>query len=249
MWRVRYQLTRVVLTASAMILTTACTGEPTPPSTAAAPGSAAPPTTSLSPASKSAGPQPGDEPFRATVTDATAADVPRSWRAGCPVGPDRLAVLTLSYRDFDGRPRTGTLIAHRDVANALVTVFRTLYEQRFPIRRLEPVDAYNGSDDDSMAADNTSAFNCRNAVAGGTPAWSEHAYGRAIDVNPVENPYLFGRRVLPPGGSDYLDRGNERPGMARPDGILVIAFARAGWKWGGDRRSNPDYQHFSTTGK
>jgi hypothetical protein len=226
-----------------MMLATACTGEPTPTTAAAGP------TPSLS-ASPSAAPTPsGPPPFAATVTDATAADVPRSWRAGCPVGPDRLAVLKLSYWDFDGRPRTGTLIAHRDVAQGLVTVFETLYRERFSIRRLEPVDGYDGSDDASMAADNTSAFNCRNAVANGAPAWSEHAYGRAIDVNPVENPYLFDRRVLPPGGSDYLDRGNARPGMALPDGILVTAFARAGWKWGGDRRSNPDYQHFSTTGK
>jgi hypothetical protein len=165
------------------------------------------------------------------------------------VGPDRLAVIRLSYWDFDGRPRTGTLIAHRDVADGLVTVFRALYRERFPIRRLEPVDVYDGSDDASMAADNTSAFNCRRAVAAGSPAWSEHAYGRAIDVNPVENPYVFDRRVLPPGGSDYLDRTNRRPGMAVTGGILVTAFAEAGWKWGGDRRSNPDYQHFSTSGK
>jgi hypothetical protein len=246
MWRrVPYQRVVAVLTTSLMmslmILNTACTGGAAPPTTVATRS----PAPSVSP---SPGPS-GPPAFTGTVTPATAADVPRSWRAGCPVGPDRLAVIRLSYWDFDGQPRVGTLIAHRDVAAGLVTVFETLYRERFPIRRLEPVDAYDGSDDASMAADNTSAFNCRRAVAAGTPAWSEHAYGRAIDVNPVENPYLFDRRVLPPAGSDYLDRTNRRPGMAVPGGILVTAFAKAGWTWGGERRSNPDYQHFSTTGK
>jgi hypothetical protein len=254
MWRpVRYQRLAAVLTtfrmavptASLMMLTAACSGGSTPPTTAPSHSQ-----TASTGASTSASPGPsGPPPFTGTVTDATAADVPRSWRAGCPVGPDRLAVLRLSHWDFDGQPRVGTLIAHRDVAAGLVAVFETLYRERFPIRRMEPVDVYDGSDDASMAADNTSAFNCRRAVAAGTPGWSEHAYGRAIDVNPVENPYVFGRRVLPPGGSDYLDRANRRPGMAVPDGILVRAFAGAGWSWGGDRRSNPDYQHFSTTGK
>ncbi|WP_203928917.1 M15 family metallopeptidase [Virgisporangium ochraceum] len=240
----------VVLTGSLMILNTACSGRAATPTAAPTAGPvpsaavSAPPT-----ASPSAGTGPSGPPFTGTVTAATAADVPKSWRAGCPVGPDRLAVLRLSYWDFDGRPRVGTLIAHRDVAAGLVTVFETLYRERFPIRRLDPVDAFDGSDDASMAADNTSAFNCRRAVAAGAPTWSEHAYGRAIDVNPVENPYLFDRRVLPPAGSDYVDRANRRPGMAVPGGILVTAFAKAGWSWGGEGRSHPDYQHFSTSGK
>jgi hypothetical protein len=134
------------------------------------------------------------------------------------------------------------------VAAGLITVFETLYRERFPIRLLQPVDAYDGSDDASMAADNTSGFNCRRAVAAGPPAWSEHAYGKAIDVNPVENPYVFGGTVLPPAGAAHLDRATEKPGYAVAGGVLVTAFAAAGWKWGGARRSNPDYQHFSTSG-
>ena len=99
-----------------------------------------------------------------------------------------------------------------------------------------------------MAADNTSAFNCRYAVASGPRRWSVHAYGQAIDVNPVENPYVFGRRVLPPAGRWYLDRAASRPGMAVAGGALVQAFAAVGWGWGG-RWSPPDYQHFSATGR
>jgi hypothetical protein len=99
-----------------------------------------------------------------------------------------------------------------------------------------------------MAADNTSAFNCRYAVAAGPKRWSVHAYGEAIDVNPVENPYLEGSRVLPPAGRRYLDRADVRPGMAAAGGTLVAAFAAAGWQWGGRWTTSPDWQHFSATG-
>jgi hypothetical protein len=189
-----------------------------------------------------------EPPFTGTAAAVTAADVPRSWRAGCPVGPQQLSRLTLTHWGFDGTAHVGTLIVHRSVAAGLITVFETLYRERFPIRLIQPVDAYDGSDDASMAADNTSAFNCRRAVAAGAPTWSEHAYGKAIDVNPVENPYVFGGKVLPPAGAAHLDRSGAKPGYAVTGGVLVKAFAAAGWKWGGARTSNPDYQHFSTSG-
>jgi hypothetical protein len=99
-----------------------------------------------------------------------------------------------------------------------------------------------------MAADNTSAFNCRYTVAPGPKHWSVHAYGEAIDVNPVENPYLEGGRVLPPRGRAYADRSRARAGMAVSGGTLVTAFAAAGWQWGGRWTASPDYQHFSATG-
>ena len=127
-------------------------------------------------------------------------------------------------------------------------MFRRLYGARFPIRRMQPVDAYHGSDPRSMAADNTSGFNCRFAVAPGPKQWSVHAYGEAIDVNPVENPYFEGGIVQPAAGRRYLDRANVRPGMAEPKGLLVAAFRSVGWQWGGRWQAYPDYQHFSATG-
>ena len=130
----------------------------------------------------------------------------------------------------------------------MIVVFRTLYSARFPIRRVEPVDAFKGSDDKSMAADNTSAFNCRYAFAPGPKRWSVHAYGEAIDVNTVENPYIEGGVVHPSAGRRFLDRANVRRGMAVPNGILVRTFLSVGWKWGGRWTSSPDYQHFSATG-
>ncbi|MFK3985096.1 M15 family metallopeptidase [Micromonospora sp. NPDC050397] len=185
--------------------------------------------------------------FVATVSPATPADVAKSWRPGCPVGPDQLDLLTLSYRGFDGQPHIGTIVVRRTVTDDVISVFTALYDARFPIRRMTPVDHYDGDDDRSMADDNTSGFNCRDAVTDGPSGWSAHAYGEAIDVNPVENPYLVDGRVLPPAGAAYADRKVDHPGLAVPDGVLVKAFASVGWQWGGTWRS-PDYQHFSRDG-
>jgi hypothetical protein len=187
-------------------------------------------------------------PFASRVLRVTAADLPHSWRPGCPVRPAQLRLLRLAYWDFGGRRHVGELVVHAGVATDVVTVFRRLYRARFPIRRLQRVDVYRGSDEASMAADNTSGFNCRYAVASGPRRWSAHAYGQAIDVNPVENPYVQGSRVRPPAGRRFLDRSRVRPGMAVEGGLLVRAFAERGWSWGGRWTGTPDYQHFSTTG-
>jgi hypothetical protein len=187
-------------------------------------------------------------PFTHTVSPVTRAQLPHSWHAGCPVGPAQLRRLRLGYWGFDGTTHTGTLIVHEDGVDDLVRVFSRLYAARFPIRRMRPIDAYGGNDERSLAADNTSAFNCRYAVGPGTRRWSAHAYGLAIDVNPVENPYLEGARVHPRAGRAFLDRSRVRPGMAVRGGLLVRAFAAVGWQWGGRWSGTPDYQHFSATG-
>jgi len=172
------------------------------------------------------------------------SDLRHSYRAGCPVAPAQLRTVRVSYWGFDGRERVGRIVVSRRVATDVRTVFRKLWEARFRIKSLRPVSEFRGSDDRSMAADNTSGFNCR--VVGGTSRWSLHAYGEAIDVNPVENPYVQGSTVSPSAGRAYLDRSRVRPGMAVEGGVLVRAFAAAGWKWGA---SFGDYQHFSTTGR
>ena len=182
--------------------------------------------------------------FSASIEPVRWADLRFSYREGCPVGPAQLRTVSVSHWGFDGKPRVGRVVVAKRLAPGLVTVFRALWDARFPIRRLHPVSAYGGDDDRSMAADNTSAFNCR--FVGGTSRWSLHAYGEAIDVNPVENPYVRGSTVSPPSGRAYADRTMVRKGMAVRGGILVRAFAAAGWKWGA---SFGDYQHFSTTGR
>jgi hypothetical protein len=182
--------------------------------------------------------------FEARIAPVRWDELRHSYRAGCPVGPAQLRTVHVSHWGFDGRPRTGSIVVARRVAPGVVSVFRTLWTARFPVRRLRPVSAYRGSDDASMAADNTSGFNCR--FVGGTSRWSLHAYGEAIDVNPVENPYVRGSTVSPAAGRAYLDRSTYRKGMAVAGGVLVRAFAAVGWNWGA---SFGDYQHFSTTGR
>ncbi|HEV3480165.1 MAG TPA: M15 family metallopeptidase [Gaiellaceae bacterium] len=192
-----------------------------------------------------AGSAPPTPRFVGGIWKVSAAELRHSYRAGCPVGPAQLRRLEVSHWDFAGRRRVGSIIVQAREARDVLSVFRKLYAARFPIRRLRPVEAYKGSDDASMAADNTSGFNCR--FVSGTRRWSQHAYGRAIDVNPVENPYVDGGRVRPPSGRRYLNRSRARPGMVVAGDVAVRAFASIGWSWGG-RWSSPDYQHFSATG-
>ncbi len=171
-----------------------------------------------------------------------------SWRPGCPVPLHDLRVVTARHWGFDGRVRTGRLIVHRDVAQTMLRVLERLYAARFPIRHMVPVDAYGASDFRSIEADNTSAFNCR--LVDGTKRWSEHALGRAIDVNPIENPYVSSAGTTSHTASrPYLRRTPYRPGMAVEGGALVRAFDAAGWGWGGRWSGAKDYQHFSASGR
>jgi hypothetical protein len=188
--------------------------------------------------------------FRGSVTAidrSTRARMRWSWRPGCPVGLADLRLLTVDHWGFDRRVHRGELVVHRDQARRILQVMRRLFGLRYPIRRMRLVDEYQADDDRSMAANNTSAFNCRPVA--GTSRWSEHAYGRAIDVNPLQNPYVAGRHVSPPAGRPYANRARRAPGMIRAGDAVVRAFAAAGWSWGGTWRSARDYQHFSASGR
>jgi hypothetical protein len=182
------------------------------------------------------------------IDAATRAEmIGSSWQEGCPVAIADLRLLRLDYLGFDDLVHRGRLIVHEAEARPIRRVFRTLFYARYPIRRMRLVDAYGGSDDRSMAADNTSAFNCRH-VGGPSSPWSMHAYGKAVDVNPVENPYVQGSYVSPPTGESYVDRSRHAKGMVHGGDRVVRAFAAEGWKWGGYWTSPIDYQHFSTNG-
>jgi len=188
-------------------------------------------------------------PFVAKIERVTASDLRWSWHGGCPVGPSQLRRIRLRYVGFDGRAHTGEIIVNQSVVPQVTQIFRRLYGERFPIRSIRPIDVFHGSDSRSTAADNTSSFNCRYAVAPGPKSWSMHAYGEAIDVNTVENPYIQNGRVTPANAKAYADRTNVRLGMAVEGGALVQAFAAVGWSWGGRWRPSPDYQHFSSNGR
>ena len=171
----------------------------------------------------------------------------RSHHVGCPVRLAELRYLRVPYRGLDGRPHLGELVVHQSLARDAVRVFAELYDADWPIDQMRLVDDFGGDDDRSMAADNTSAYNCRRVS--GTDHWSAHAFGAAIDLNPVRNPMVTGTRVAPPEGRRFasLDRegGAVLPlGVIRSGDVVVEAFARIGWEWGGDWTWPKDYQHF-----
>lgn len=236
----------VVLAAGALAVGQAGEGaapvEPAPATSspavaAASPGSAASPT---------AGPSARSGEFRSAISAVTAARLGSSHRAGCPVPVSDLRLVTVTHRSEDGRTAQGEIVVHADVAPAVVDIFRALYDAAFPLTRVATVEEFGGDDDRVMAANVTSGYNCRQKTGGST--FSAHAYGRAIDVNPIQNPYVRGDEVLPPAGRAFLDRSDVRPGMVLAGDAVVRAFSAAGWKWGGDFRSFRDYQHFSQTG-
>jgi len=169
-----------------------------------------------------------------------------SWKPGVPVNIGQLRLLRLTYWGFDGKAHSGHLMVNRQYARPMVGVFAKLYAAKFPIRRMRLIDAYGASDHKSMAADNTSAFNGR--YVSGTTRWSMHAYGLAIDINPVENPYVSGSHVSPAAGARYADRNLKARGMIHPGDVVVRAFQSIGWKWGGYWPGTKDYQHFSSNG-
>lgn len=214
--------------------------------TTAAPSSAGPTTPAETPLAggPTAVPTAADDwpAFESSIEPVTAARLGATWQPGCPVAPEELRLVSVMYATDDAAARTGELVVAADGGEDVVAVFGEIYAARFPITRMETIEVYGGDDDASMAADNTSAFNCR-PVTGGD-GWSRHAYGLAVDINPLRNPYVQGSTVLPPAGAEYLDRDDVRPGMIVAGDIVTTAFAARGFEWGGNFSSLKDYQHF-----
>jgi hypothetical protein len=184
--------------------------------------------------------------WRASVRTITASEIPYTYRSGCPVGPASLRRVKMPYYDWAGVPRLGDLIVRTSAADDMQRVFKRAFNARFPIRQIRPVDVWKGSDIAAMAADNTSAFNCRK-VTGNPYRLSQHSYGHAIDINTVENPYVTATQVYPAGSRTYLNRRWVRKGMIVSSGPIAAGMRAEGWPWGA-RWSYPDYQHFSANG-
>jgi hypothetical protein len=185
-------------------------------------------------------------PLRAQLTG-------RFWRPGCPVSLSQLRSLTVSHWGFDRRLHAGQLVVNRDVAVPLVSVFRRLYSLRFPIRHMRLADMYGPERARPKDGDISGSFECRQAVpspctgGSGTGSWSNHAYGYAIDLNPVENPYVGCGMTRDPTSLRYVDRSPLRRGMVTP--AVVKAFRSIGWGWGGAWTGDTkDYMHFSVNG-
>ncbi|MGK2928141.1 MAG: M15 family metallopeptidase [Acidimicrobiales bacterium] len=190
-------------------------------------------------------PPPTTDEFAFTVDPAPADVVARStWSEACPVDLDQLRYMTLPFWGFDGLLHTGELLVHADAVAVVVAGFSALFDRRFPIESMQ-ITTVAGLDA-PMTGDgnNTSAFVCR--PSRGSTSWSEHARGRAVDINPFHNPYVKGDLVLPELASIYADRGALRPGMLTADD--VAGFTSAGWGWGGGWHSLKDHMHLSADG-
>jgi len=173
----------------------------------------------------------------------------KSWTPGC-VPRQRLRYLTVNYWGFDGYRYRGELVVAAAVATDAAAILGDLYAQRYPIRQMVLPDAFGanpkgiGADDYAqMAADNTSAFNCRYVVGREAQhVLSLHALGRAIDVNTWENPYVAPTGRYP--DTWYLDhRDAASPAVLVAGDPAVRAFTRRGWTWGGTW-TEKDWQHF-----
>jgi hypothetical protein len=172
-----------------------------------------------------------------------------SYRDGCPVPLRDLRYLNLTYRGFDGRDHTGELIVHKSVAKEVTRIFEDLYNMNYPIRKMRLVSDYGGSDFQSIEADNTSAFNCRRAT--GSKGWSRHSFGKAIDINPIENPYIRNNgRISHKASYKYKVRKHKNRrdpadrAMLVPGDPALKAFTSRGWIWGASFREARDLQHF-----
>lgn len=181
--------------------------------------------------------------------DVAPADVlaRSSWRPRCPVAAKDLRWVRLTFWGFDDQRHTGELLLNADAAASAVDAFRQLYAARFPIEemritRADELDAAPTGD-----GNNTSAFTCK--PLRGTTTWSEHAKGRAIDINPFDNPYLADDVLIPELASAYADRSRQAPGMIHSGDAVTRAFASVGWGWGGDWKHSKDFMHFSANGR
>lgn len=187
--------------------------------------------------------------FAVRVTSPAPREVLRrsTWHRGCPVAASALSWVRLTFWGFDSRRHTGELLIATAVTRPVASVFRRLYRARFPIEQMTITTRAELAATPTGDGNNTGAFVCRRST--GSATFSEHAYGRAVDINPFQNPYHHGGVVLPELATSYLDRDRRRPGMVSPEGIVVAAFARIGWRWGGSWHESVDYQHFSASGR
>lgn len=239
----------LVLLVAAVLVVGAC-GRGSDPG--AAPSADPPTTTEAPPAPVEDPAAPAGPRFEARIVpvpaEVRARMDGRSMRPDCPIGYDALRYVTLTHHDFEGGVRTGELVVHAGVAGAVVEVFRTLFAEGFPIRRMVLVDDFGADDFAAIEADTTSAFNCRRNR--GEPGWSDHSWGWAIDINPIENPFITAEgTTYHPASEPYLDRSRDAPGVILAGGPVVEAFAEVGWSWGGVWRPEPDTQHLSLTGR
>ena len=157
------------------------------------------------------------------------------------IGYDQLRYLTVYHYDFEGQIKKGEIVCNKALAKDLLGIFRALFSEEYPICSIRLVDDFDADDETSMQANNTSCFNYRTVP--GSSSLSQHALGRAIDVNPLQNPYIKGSRVYPATATEYVDRTKDFPHKIDKDDLCYKVFTSYGFTWGGFWRDK-DYQHF-----
>ncbi len=165
-------------------------------------------------------------------------------RPGCPADREDLRRVEVNFHTWKGGLKRGSLVVHRDVADDMAAIFTDIFDARFPIRSMRPIEEFGGDDNASMAADNTSAYNCRQAAQANSSAGaSPHANGRAVDINPRENPWLDPRCdcFMPTPWNAERTPGK---GKILEGGPVWRAFTKRGWIW--QDIATADYQHFDT---
>lgn len=166
----------------------------------------------------------------------------RSMKESAKIAYDDLSYLCISYYGYDDETHVGEMVVAKELAEEVLSIFKELYENRFPIERMHLIDDYEADDETSMQHNNTSAFNYR--LGSNVQRLSNHAFGRVIDINPYYNPYIRQGKIEPRGVEAYLDRELNEKGMIKDDGICVEIFKKYGWSWGGEWKSRKDYMHF-----
>jgi hypothetical protein len=248
------------------MLLAGCTSPAEPPAAAArspVPATPSPPAVDVPPTPSPGSPE-RDDPFAAPrtrfagrVLHPLPPELQRemrgeTWRRGCPVPLADLALLRFNYRGFDGEVERGPMVVNERVAVDVLSVFRTLFRERFPIQHVVLAKRFRPNADPDSQGSVTASFNCRPVVTPDGPGdtFSQHSYGLAVDINSLQNPYVredgFVRNRF---ARPYVDRSKDLPGMIHAGDMVVRAFAEIGWEWGGDWTSGKDYMHFSRAGR
>lgn len=170
-----------------------------------------------------------------------------SYKKDCRVLRSSLRYLHLLHYTEDGRIKLGEMICHKDIADDLTDIFRKLFEAKYPIENMQLIDNYGADDIRSMEHNNTTSFNYRTVA--GSKKLSNHSLGKAVDINPLYNPYVKRRqdgtyKVSPEKGRKYADRTKTFKYKIDRNDLAYRLFKQHGFRWGGDYRSLKDYQHF-----
>lgn len=166
----------------------------------------------------------------------------RSLPANAKISMNQLRYLTLPYYDFDGNIQKGEMVCNKAIAHDLLCIFRALFSQAYPIYSMRLVDDFDADDEASMQANNTSCFNYR--YISGTRILSRHAYGMAVDINPLQNPCIRGKQIQPSTAEEFVDRSKDFPHKIDKDDYCKKVFTSYRFRWGGNWRRMKDYQHF-----